>query len=754
MTAFPVPAYSSSEHPMPEFYGLYAVESGKLIELEYRDRIEQELEPGVRFLVFDKGVGELIRKIRLVRLTYVRNIIVDLSLFAPGVLKDRSVERNNKWELRDTDKRSIELRPKPVEGQSEMVYLVPREPLPTGVYSVIAEPTLSEAMMDKRQTTYGNFFVSMRKALENLERSNDCVDVAYSNGFEKSMKTGGKVTPCKTREEIARDIIDEIGKLIEAQKYTEADKKLTELDQRYPNLTEVGVSGASERSLADYRRIIDQELGRVDKIIQENTFVLEGTVTRKSETEGTGAFWDFELKATDGSQYVFSCNYTSPLYFKVNGLDIDLFEGYEKLKSEYETVKLYISESQREYVSTKCKNSACNGICPSAIVMIPSKTPHRPPPGLTGSKSGLSVYRVDKPLGTSHVKPGAHLYTTSDLSEVARQASPADGRVEVTGFVRAENHVVVALRARGSTQMADFFVKTEDFDDFRQLDGNDAYLEILLASSLFNKNGKTDAKGTMKRLDTYLLSQPQAQFAPDAMLDYLLCLDWLFLHDTSINDDAILRLAEIYVRKAKEHFPDTTQAKACESVLSNMKNLIEPKDKSHLRKAANRHESRAEYGKALIHLDRLVKLDPKDGEAKDDYCRVRLKSLQTKKSDNDQSGSGCNMPKEGKVTDAESDQIGKSRRLYYTSLWNAVRRHWALPEYLRTQKLEAVVIIVVQRDGRIMSLQFEKKSGNADFDRSVETAIRNTDPLPPFPEVYTPAQVEIALRFRPVDSRD
>jgi TonB family protein len=57
----------------------------------------------------------------------------------------------------------------------------------------------------------------------------------------------------------------------------------------------------------------------------------------------------------------------------------------------------------------------------------------------------------------------------------------------------------------------------------------------------------------------------------------------------------------------------------------------------------------------------------------------------------------------------------------------------------------------VRRDGKILSQRFERKSGNALLDESAERAIRKVDVLPPFPKIYSPAQEEIGIRFRPED---
>jgi TonB family protein len=90
-------------------------------------------------------------------------------------------------------------------------------------------------------------------------------------------------------------------------------------------------------------------------------------------------------------------------------------------------------------------------------------------------------------------------------------------------------------------------------------------------------------------------------------------------------------------------------------------------------------------------------------------------------------------------------------RLYSTEVWNAVRRQWALPEFLKSQKLEASLLVMVRRDGKVMSIQFERKSGQSLYDESTERAVRKADPLPPFPQIYSPSKVEFHFTFRPED---
>jgi len=70
---------------------------------------------------------------------------------------------------------------------------------------------------------------------------------------------------------------------------------------------------------------------------------------------------------------------------------------------------------------------------------------------------------------------------------------------------------------------------------------------------------------------------------------------------------------------------------------------------------------------------------------------------------------------------------------------------------LKAQHLETVLVVVIRRDGKVLDLRVEKSSGNEAYDESARRAVRKADPLPAFPAIYSPAQEEIGLRFRPED---
>jgi uncharacterized protein YecT (DUF1311 family) len=171
--------------------------------------------------------------------------------------------------------------------------------------------------------------------------------------------------------------ISKIGQLINKGDYTQANARLKDIDAKYPDIAKTAVSGASERSLAEYRARINQKMYQGRNTADEELFTLYGEVTKKSPQEGSGAFWNFELKTSDGVEYIFTCSATDSLNYKIDNRFVNLTEGYESLK-KYPNVALYIKKSKYDYVMNKCRNKGCDGTCPSIIEMHSTATQASP----------------------------------------------------------------------------------------------------------------------------------------------------------------------------------------------------------------------------------------------------------------------------------------------------------------------------------------------------------------------------------------
>jgi colicin import membrane protein len=88
---------------------------------------------------------------------------------------------------------------------------------------------------------------------------------------------------------------------------------------------------------------------------------------------------------------------------------------------------------------------------------------------------------------------------------------------------------------------------------------------------------------------------------------------------------------------------------------------------------------------------------------------------------------------------------------YYDRIWEKIKKEWTLPGNLPKGKtdLETIIVVVIERDGKIQKSWFEKKSGNAHYDQMSMRAIKKADPLPPIPKEFSDNTFEIGIRFHP-----
>jgi colicin import membrane protein len=99
----------------------------------------------------------------------------------------------------------------------------------------------------------------------------------------------------------------------------------------------------------------------------------------------------------------------------------------------------------------------------------------------------------------------------------------------------------------------------------------------------------------------------------------------------------------------------------------------------------------------------------------------------------------------------KGDELSQALALYRALIYEKIESNWVLPDRLMLEKkgLEAVVAVRTRRDGTVTDIRFEKKSGDAYFDDSVLKAIVKSKPFPPFPDIYSPKEEDIVIRFAP-----
>ena len=88
---------------------------------------------------------------------------------------------------------------------------------------------------------------------------------------------------------------------------------------------------------------------------------------------------------------------------------------------------------------------------------------------------------------------------------------------------------------------------------------------------------------------------------------------------------------------------------------------------------------------------------------------------------------------------------------YCSRIWAKIKEGWTLPENLLKGKesLETIIVVIIEREGKIQKSWFEKRSGNALYDQLAMRAIKKAEPLPPIPKELSDDTFEIGIRFHP-----
>jgi len=88
---------------------------------------------------------------------------------------------------------------------------------------------------------------------------------------------------------------------------------------------------------------------------------------------------------------------------------------------------------------------------------------------------------------------------------------------------------------------------------------------------------------------------------------------------------------------------------------------------------------------------------------------------------------------------------------YYNMIWAKIKKEWTLPGDLPKggTNLETVIVVVIDRNGKIQKSWFEKKSGNSKYDQMAMRAIKKAEPLPAIPREFSDETFEFGIRFYP-----
>jgi TonB family protein len=100
---------------------------------------------------------------------------------------------------------------------------------------------------------------------------------------------------------------------------------------------------------------------------------------------------------------------------------------------------------------------------------------------------------------------------------------------------------------------------------------------------------------------------------------------------------------------------------------------------------------------------------------------------------------------------ASPAQMQSKLNEYYSMIWAKIKQEWTIPENVlkETVDLETIIVIIIERDGRIQRSWFEKRSGDVHYDQAAMRAILKADPLPSIPREINETTLEIGIRFYP-----
>jgi len=112
-------------------------------------------------------------------------------------------------------------------------------------------------------------------------------------------------------------------------------------------------------------------------------------------------------------------------------------------------------------------------------------------------------------------------------------------------------------------------------------------------------------------------------------------------------------------------------------------------------------------------------------------------------------------PSDVPVTSSNKTSLELDSKLnqYYSMIWTKIKKAWTIPENLLKEKervdLETIIVVIIERDGKIQKYWFEKKSGNDLYDQMAVRAIKKAEPLPPVPNELSENTLEVGIRFFP-----
>ena len=145
--------------------------------------------------------------------------------------------------------------------------------------------------------------------------------------------------------------------------------------------------------------------------------------------------------------------------------------------------------------------------------------------------------------------------------------------------------------------------------------------------------------------------------------------------------------------------------------------------------------------------------EEEEGVSQDEQIAGIMQGLQDRL---DQQGQSAARPDSGQSSQGggstDGVRVHPVKAGYYAHVRDIIKDKWLTPPGMITDELLTVYRVTIQPDGSVSSIILERSSANADFDFSVERAIRLSS-FPPLPSIFENRPTTVGLRFSPKDLR-
>lgn len=143
----------------------------------------------------------------------------------------------------------------------------------------------------------------------------------------------------------------------------------------------------------------------------------------------------------------------------------------------------------------------------------------------------------------------------------------------------------------------------------------------------------------------------------------------------------------------------------------------------------------ADINKRIKDLERKVEADTLD-----DDINARVMNLAKAQGTGHGEGSQSGGATQGQ-------RIHPEKRRYYEHIKDIVSMNWIPPAGAISGSIKTIFQIRIEPSGQVSASKVRESSGNAEYDQSVERAVKKSSPFPPLPPIFEGVADEPALVF-------